>query len=164
MHASLKKKKRIHSCLNTELTLRHKKADTLSWGVCVVSGFESRQGSHSGFPRPEAGPGTHGGEGAALLGRRRGGAGCPGQRILPAPQEEETGASLNPRSIPPCCSSAVCGAQQAFPQCRSGPRSGEYGRVRHHGALVDTGQRIQGSGWDTPSPSSCLVARSCPIL
>lgn len=119
MHASLKKKKRIHSCLNTELTLRHKKADTLSRGVCVVSGFESRQGSHSGFPRPEAGPGTHGGEGAALLGRRRGGAGCPGQRILPAPQEEETGASLNPQSIPPVAHLQSVGHSKHFPSAEA---------------------------------------------
>ena len=68
MHASLKKKK--DSCLKTDLTLRHKKAVAQPKGVCVVSGSESGQGSYSRSLRTEAGPETHGGEGAALPGGR----------------------------------------------------------------------------------------------
>ena len=61
---------------------------------------------------------------------------------MPAPQEEETGASLNPQSFPPL---PVCGlwARQTLPQCRRGPRSAEYGRVLPHAASVDTGPRSQ---------------------
>ena len=75
-------------------------------GVRVVSGFESRQGSHSCFPRTEAGPGTHGGGRSGPSGRVLRRRWVPGTEDLASATEEETGASLNPQSFPPLL---ICG-------------------------------------------------------
>lgn len=160
MHASLKKKKRIDSCLKTDLTLRHKKADALSrvsvWSVVLRAGRGPTAASPG--PRQDRGP-TAGKERPFWVGaeealgswdrgpcqRHRGGDGCFSE----------------PPKLPPVAHLRSVGCGNTSPG-QEQSRSGKYGEC----FTTECGRRGQWTRvpWDTPSPRRCLVARSCPSL
>lgn len=141
MHASLKKKKRIDSCLKTDLTLRHKKADALSqvsvWSVVLRAGRGPTAASPG--PRQDRGP-TAGKERPFWVGaeealgswdrgpcqRHRGGDGCFSE----------------PPKLPPVAHLRSVGCGKHFPRAGAVALR-QVRRVLHHGVrqtrAADTG-------------------------